>query len=252
MNIDQGTYLIDKPPGWTSFDVVAKIRSHIKKETGKKVKVGHTGTLDPFATGLLIILVGPATKKQANYMKLDKEYEATLFLGATSTTGDPEGEIKTLLPVIPSDLPARSVTRGGVEESRSLHSSRDDIEEKFYGVTNGKIKKVVHGFIGEIEQVPPQYSALKVKGKPAYKLARAGQKVNLKSRKITIYNIEMLDYKWPKLKLKVNCSSGTYIRTLAEDIGRVLGCGAYLTSLNRTKIGNLSLEKAKKLEELLS
>jgi tRNA pseudouridine55 synthase len=239
MDIDKGTYLIDKPRGWTSFDCVAKIRSELLKKANPptlnsygragsqeqianslRLRVGHTGTLDPFATGLLIILVGPATKKQTNYMKLDKEYEAILFLGATSTTGDPEGVISKKLNV-----------------------------HKIY---KEEIKHALKQFTGVIEQVPPQYSAIKVKGKPAYKLARAGQKVNLKPRKITVYNIEILDYKWPKLKLKVNCSSGTYIRTLAEDIGRVLGCGAYLTSLNRTKIGNLSLEKAKKLEELLS
>lgn len=210
--------LIDKPADWTSFDVVAKIRSIYSEREGKKVKVGHAGTLDPFATGLLIILVGEATKKQINFMKLDKEYLATLKLGYVSTSGDPEGEIKK--------------KEGGKE------------------ITKEEIEKVLPSFTGEITQTPPAFSAIKINGKRAYELARKGKKVKLKPRKVKIDTIEITDYSWPVLKLKVACSSGTYIRSLAGDIGKKLGCGAYLTGLTRTKIGEYSLDNAQKITDL--
>jgi tRNA pseudouridine55 synthase len=213
-------YLIDKPSGWTSFDVVAKIRGSIKKSTGKRVKVGHTGTLDPFATGLLIVLVGTETKKQSDYMKLDKEYTATLFLGATSSTGDPEGII----------------TRS--QETKIIQ--KEDVEET--------IKK----FVGKIKQTPPQYSAIKVGGQPAYKSARLGKAVDLKPRSIEIFNIGEVTLKWPIMNFVVSCSSGTYIRVLAEDIGKELGCGAYLTELKRTKIGNYNLKDAKNIDDIIN
>lgn len=213
--------LIDKPAGWTSFDVVAKIRGLVGKREGRKIKVGHTGTLDPFATGLLIVLLGEATKKQAEFMKLDKEYEATLRLDATSSTGDPEGEI---------------------EESQILNSK---IPNK------SQIENILkEKFIGRIEQTPPAFSAIKVNGQRAYTLARKGEKVELKPRQITIYDIKIENYNWPELKITVHCSSGTYIRTLAEDIGKMLKVGAYLTSLRRTKIGKYSLSKAKKINDI--
>jgi tRNA pseudouridine55 synthase len=212
------TYLIDKPTDWTSFDCVAKLRNEIKKQTGKREKVGHSGTLDPFATGLLILLVGKETKNQANYMKLDKEYIADLFLGAESTTGDPEGEI--------------SLTEGVKE------------------LTLTRIEKELKSFIGEIDQVPPIYSAIKVNGKPAYKLARNSETVELKSRKVTIYNINIISFDWPKLTLQVRCSSGTYIRSLARDLGQTLGCKAYLTALRRTRIGSFTLDEAKSLDNI--
>ena len=229
--------LIDKLKGWTSFDVVARIRGEIRKELSKKcvsspansqkpkandsrkkIRVGHTGTLDPFATGLLIILIGQATKKQDQFIKLDKEYLASLRLGATSTTGDPEGDI--------------------VETARSENKtpSIDDISI------------VIDNFVGEISQVPPAFSAVKVNGERAYKLARAGLKVNLKERLIKIYRLKIVAYQYPVLKLKVSCSSGTYIRTLAEDIGRALGTGAYLTELRRTKIGEYNIKNAITIE----
>lgn len=222
--------LVNKPAGWTSFDVVAKIRGKLKKEietqdkgikinSSKKIKVGHTGTLDPFATGLLIVLTGKMTKDQNQFVKLDKEYLATLKLGATSTTGDPEGVIKEV----------------------TINKPK---------ITKKDIDKVLENFIGEIEQTPPAFSAIKVCGKRAYQLARKGQKVNIKPRKIQIKNIKSISYNWPFLKIKVSCSSGTYIRTLAEDIGKNLGYGAYLTELERTRIGNFKLKDAKKIEEI--
>lgn len=210
--------LIDKPAGWTSFDIVAKIRNSKSKQAGQKVKVGHAGTLDPFATGLLIVLVGNETKKQDEFMKQDKEYLATLKLGETSSTGDPEGETTKVTDKIPTD-----------------HD----------------IKKALVKFTGKIEQTPPQHSAIKINGKRAYELARAGQKVKLKPRTIIIYSMVVLDYNYPELKIKVRCSSGTYIRTLAEDIGKELGTGAYLTGLRRTKIGNFKIEDSKTIQELL-
>lgn len=210
--------LIDKPKDWTSFDVVAKIRSFYSKQENKKVRVGHAGTLDPFATGLLIILVGQATKEQDKFMKLDKEYEATLRLGCESSTGDTEGEIKEV--------------SGG--------ASIPSIEE---------IEAILKKFQGKIKQVPPAHSAIKIRGRKAYELARSGKRVKLDPREITIYKIEVLDYRYPILRIKTKVSSGTYIRSLARDIGWELGCGAYLTDLKRTKIGKFSLKEAQKISE---
>jgi tRNA pseudouridine55 synthase len=221
--------LIDKPAGWTSFDVVAKIRGKFRADNpGQKIKVGHSGTLDPFATGLLIVLVGDATKKQDSFMKLDKEYEATLCLGATSTTGDPEGEVTPI--VIPTEV------EGSLDSQRL---TRDDIQ------------KVLEKFIGEIEQTPPAFSAIKIDGQRAYKLARAGKEVAIPSRKIQIHKLQITKYKFPELNIRVSCSSGTYIRTLAEDIGKELGCGAYLLALRRTKIGEYSIKNAQQIEDII-
>lgn len=204
--------LIDKPKGWTSFDVVGKIRSQLRKETGQKVKVGHAGTLDPLATGLLIILVGKATKRQDEYMKQDKVYEVTMKLGQTSTTADDEGE-KT----------AVSDKEPGQEE----------------------VEAVVHSFVGEVSQVPPAYSAIKINGQRAYKLARAGKEVVIEPRQITIYSIDDLVYKYPVVSFTAKVSSGTYIRSLVTDIGEKLGVGAYMTDLRRTSIGEFSIAAAK-------
>lgn len=206
--------LIDKEAGWTSFDVVAKVRGL----AGVK-KVGHAGTLDPFATGLLLILVGKeATKKQDEYMKKDKEYEATLELGKISDTGDPEGVIE----------------------------KKDDAIE----VVKKDIEGTLQRFVGEIEQIPPAHSAIKINGKRAYELARKGEKVKLKSRKVTINDIEIMDYKWPYLRIRVKCGSGTYIRSLASDIGKTLGTGAYLTELRRTKIGEYDIKNARTISRI--
>jgi tRNA pseudouridine55 synthase len=209
--------LIDKPKGWTSFDVVAKIRSIVSQKEGRKIKVGHAGTLDPFATGLLVVLVGNETKNQEHYMKKDKEYLATLKFGYTSSTGDPEGDIKK-----------NSATQ----------------------ITRDKIENTLKKFLGEINQIPPKHSAIKINGKRAYQLAREGHDFELKPRQVTIHKLEILDFKWPILKIKISCSSGTYIRTLAEDIGTELKVGAYLVELRRTKVGDFNISDAFKIEEV--
>ena len=213
--------LIDKPAGISSFGCVAKVRGRLKAEFGHKVKVGHTGTLDPFATGLLILLSGKMTKKSNEFLKKDKEYIATLKLGFTSTTGDPEGEIQP--------YPARAAALRNTPNQNMVEST-------------------IQSFVGEIEQTPPRFSAIKINGERAYKLARKDVDFEIPSRKVTIYNIEILDYNYPELTIRCFVSSGTYIRTLAEDIGKALGTGAYLTSLRRTKIADFKVEDAEKLE----
>ena len=212
-------FLIDKPAGMTSFGVVARVRRVLSQREGKKVKVGHTGTLDPFATGLLIILAGKATKRSNEFLKLDKEYEAEICLGKTSTTGDPEGEI----------------TENYVGEA----PSREAVEE------------TVRGFVGEIEQRVPAFSAVKINGRRAYGLARKGVEVEMPTRKVKIYKIEILEYNYPMLRIRTEVSSGTYIRTLGEDIGKKLGTGAYVKELRRTKIAGYKIEKAMKLQDFI-
>lgn len=209
--------LIDKPAGISSFGVVARVRRYLSQKAGKKIKVGHTGTLDPFATGLLILLSGKATKLSNQFLKLDKWYEATLCLGKTSTTGDPEGAITEL----------------NVDKQPSY----SDIE------------KILPDFLGNIKQTVPIFSAVKINGKRAYQLARQGQKVEMPTREIEIYELEVLSYHFPELVIRTHVSSGTYIRTLGEDLGQALGVGAYLTALRRTKVGNFDLNNAKKLTD---
>jgi tRNA pseudouridine55 synthase len=212
-----GILLVDKPADWTSHDVVAKVRNLINKEVGHKVKVGHTGTLDPFATGLLALVIGKYTKRAGEFSKLDKTYEAELILGKTSNTGDTEGEITDYRT---QDLGFR------VEP------------------TLDQIYNVLKQFTGEIQQIPHKFSAIKVDGKRAYKFAREGKEVIIEPRKITIYSIEKVEYDYPKLKFTVKVSSGTYIRSLAEDIGEKLGTGAYLSALRRTTVGDFKIENA--------
>lgn len=211
--------LIDKPAGLTSFGVVARVRRKLTQEIGRKIKVGHAGTLDPFATGLLILLIGKATKKAEEFLKLNKVYEATIRLGAISTTGDPEGEIQESKKL--TDPPLRT-----------------------------KVEIVLKSFVGKIEQTPPSFSAIKINGQRAYKLARRGEKIQMPTRKVQIYEIKILEYSYPILKISCHVSSGTYIRTLAEDIGKKLGVGAYTTQLRRLKIGDWTVKEAKTLEEL--
>ena len=209
--------LIDKPAGISSFGVVARVRRYLSQKAGKKIKVGHTGTLDPFATGLLILLSGKATKLSNQFLKLDKWYEATLCLGKISTTGDPEGAI--------------------TEVNVDRQPSYSDIE------------KILPDFLGNIKQTVPIFSAVKINGKRAYQLARQGQKVEMPTREIEIYELEFLSYHFPELVIRTHVSSGTYIRTLGEDLGQALGVGAYLTALRRTKVGNFDLNNAKKLTD---
>ena len=210
--------LIDKPENMSSFGVVARVRRKLRDEQGKKVKVGHTGTLDPFATGLMIILAGKATKKSDEFLKKDKEYEATVYLGKTSTTGDIEGEITDVSNKVP---------------------------------TLDEVKEACEKFVGEINQTVPIFSAVKINGERAYKLARKGKEVEMPTRKVTIFSIEILDYTYPELKIRTHVSSGTYIRTLGEDIGKALGTGAYLTALRRTKIANYDVADALKLDDFM-
>jgi tRNA pseudouridine55 synthase len=232
--------LVDKPAGISSFGVVAKVRGFMRARFGHKIKVGHTGTLDPFATGLLIILTGKMTKRSDGFLKKDKEYIATLRLGATSSTGDPEGEIRRY-PVLGTG--SRHPAVAGVAPlalsvvTSEAPQNRDTVES------------VLQSFVGEIEQRVPRFSAVKINGERAYKLARKGAEFETPTRKVTIYSIEILEYDYPVLKIKTKVSSGTYIRTLAEDIGEKLGVGAYLTELRRTKIANYSVDEALPLSD---
>jgi tRNA pseudouridine55 synthase len=208
---EDSVLLIDKPAGITSFGVVARVRHRLSQEFGHKVKVGHTGTLDQFATGLMIIVTGKECRNAGKYSKLDKVYEATIRLGETSSTGDPEGEITDVSNVIPS---------------------REQVEE------------VLKPFAGEMSQRPPIYSAIKINGQRAYRLARKGETVEIPERTVTIFSLELLNYAYPDLRIRTHVSSGTYIRTLAEDIGKALGTGAYCKALRRTAIAKWVVEDA--------
>lgn len=205
--------LFDKNLDWTSFDLVNRVRNTLcRKMEIKKMKVGHAGTLDPLATGLMILCTGKFTKKIETYQTQEKEYTATLKLGATTPSFDMETE----------------------------EDSNNDIKY----ITNELIGKAIEKFKGEIEQVPPIFSAVKVKGKRAFDYARNGEEVKLQARKIVIKNIEVESFVSPNLKIRVVCSKGTYIRALARDIGEELKCGAYLTELRRTRIGEFKVEDA--------
>ncbi|HPF31165.1 MAG TPA: tRNA pseudouridine(55) synthase TruB [Candidatus Saccharibacteria bacterium] len=214
-----GILLIDKPADMTSFGVVARIRRVLSSSSyslGKKVKVGHTGTLDPFATGLMIIVIGNECKNAEKYSKLDKIYEVVIKLGETSTTGDTEGEISKISDKKP---------------------------------TLSDIERIVENFVGEITQRPPLYSAIKIGGQRAYKIAREGKQVEMPERQVKIYGLEILSYEYPDLKIRVHVSSGTYIRSLAEDIGKALGTGAYCTELRRLSVGEWNVQESQKLIE---
>lgn len=215
--MQDGILLIDKPADMTSFGVVARVRRVLSEQNGKKTKVGHCGTLDPFATGLLILCVGTECKNAGEYMKHDKLYEATIRLGQTSSTGDPEGEIT---------------------DTSNQQPSREEIE------------KAVEQFRGEIKQTPPAHSAIKINGQRAYHLARQGKDVEMPERTVTIYALDVVDYTYPDLKIRTHVSSGTYIRSLAQDIGQTLGTGAYCTQLRRTKIADWDVENAQTLGSL--
>jgi tRNA pseudouridine55 synthase len=213
-----GLLLIDKPSGWTSFDVVNYVRKIIATAEGvppKRIKVGHTGTLDPLATGLVVLVIGEYCKRAGEFSKLNKSYDVAIRLGETSRTGDEEGE-KTVV----SDFEP---------------SSED-------------VLTAVDDFIGEISQVPPAYSAVKVNGVRAYKLARSGATVELQPRTVHIYSIKDIIYAYPELRFTADVSSGTYIRSLATDIGESLKTGAYMTALRRTSVGMFQLSDAVELD----
>lgn len=207
--------LIDKPAGISSFGVVARVRRQLRDQNQDvKVKVGHMGTLDPFATGLLILLSGKMTRKANDFLKLDKVYEATIHLGATSSTGDPEGEISKVT-INKNQIPSEDI-----------------------------VKQALKGLEGVQYQKPPIYSAIKINGQRAYKLARKGQIPDIPPREIEIYSLELLEYKFPTLRIRTHVSSGTYIRTLAEDIGKSLKVGAYCSELRRIKVGDYDVRNA--------
>lgn len=198
-----GVLLLDKPEGMSSAQALAKAKWLLNAE-----KAGHTGTLDPFATGLLPLCFGEATKFSSDLLDADKTYEATIRLGITTTTGDPEGE---------------------VIETRGVNVQRDQIEA------------VLGSFRGPIDQIPPMYSALKRDGKPLYAYAREGKTLEREARAVTIHELELVAFASPDLQIRVRCSKGTYIRVLGEDIGRALGCGAHLIALRRISTSNLSI-----------
>ena len=217
----QGLLLVDKPKTWTSFDVVNYVRKMVAAHEGKKpknCKVGHTGTLDPLATGLLVLLVGKEyTRRAGELTKLDKTYEVTMKLGATSTTGDEEGQ-KT---VVSNTIP-----------------------------TLKAVQEALEAFRGDIMQVPPAFSAMKIDGKRAYDLARQGKEVKLEARPVTIYSIELTNYEYPFVHFTADVSSGTYVRSLVEDVGNLLTTGAYMSDLRRTRIGNFYLDDAVEVDTL--
>lgn len=215
------TLLVDKPKEWTSFDVVNKIRYHLRSKTGvKKIKVGHAGTLDPLATGLLIICTGKFTKKLADFQGLGKTYSGTISLGATTPSFDAETEID-------NHYPTDHITTELLEEKRKT-------------------------FIGPLEQFPPMYSAIKVDGEPLYKKARKGIVVEVKARPVEIKAFDLTRVELPEVDFHVDCTKGTYIRSLAYDFGKALDSGGYLTALRRDSIGHFQLKDAWNLEELIS
>jgi tRNA pseudouridine55 synthase len=216
-----GILLVDKPKDWTSFDVVNFVRKIVATTLGtkpKNTKVGHCGTLDPLATGLLILVIGKEyTRRASEFSKLDKTYEVTMKLGQTSITGDDEGEKVTVSDVVPS-LAA--------------------------------VEQALKRFSGEIMQVPPQFSAMKVNGQRAYKLAREGKQVKLEARPVTIYQNELTSYEYPIVVFTSHVSTGTYIRSLVEDIGAELGTGAYMSDLRRSSINSWNVVDAVSLRDL--
>jgi tRNA pseudouridine55 synthase len=211
-NAISGVLVVDKPIGLTSHDVVQIIR----KGTNIR-RAGHTGTLDPRASGVLVVLVGPAVRLSEYVSASDKRYQAVIRLGSTTDTYDAEGQVTSSSPV-------------------NISEEQFDAELK--------------SFIGEIEQTPPPYSAIKIKGKKAYELAREGEEVELLPRKIQVYNLELLEWAPPEAVIDVYCSSGTYVRSLAYDLGEKLGCGAHLVGLRRTKSGRFTLRDAVPLRKL--
>jgi tRNA pseudouridine55 synthase len=218
--IEGQALLIDKPLHWTSFQVVNRMRSAIKKKFDlKKIKVGHAGTLDPLATGLLIICTGKLTKKIDEYQGLFKEYTGTFTVGATTPSYDLETELN---------------------EQFSFEHLTDDL-----------IHLTTKQFIGEIDQVPPIFSAIQVDGKRAYDSARKGKSLELNSRKVTVHEFDITRINLPEIDFRIKCSKGTYIRSIANDFGKAMKTGSHLSALRRTKIGEFSVENAMSLDDFL-
>lgn len=217
----QGLLLVDKPKGWTSFDVVNYVRKLVAQIEGKKpknCKVGHTGTLDPMATGLLVLVIGKEyTRRASDFSKLDKTYEVTMRLGQTSTTADEEGEKTAVSDTVPPEK---------------------------------AVREALGRFRGQIMQTPPAFSAMKINGQRAYKLAREGKAVELEARPVTIYSNELVSYEYPDVRFISEVSSGTYIRSLVTDIGDLLETGAYMADLRRTVVGQFSIDDAVSTDDL--
>ncbi len=212
------TILVDKPFEWTSFDVVNKLRWHLRKKLGvKKLKVGHAGTLDPLATGLLVLCIGKHTKKINDFIQDDKEYTGTILLGKTTPSFDLETEYNA--------------------EYETTH------------ITSEMMKEVALSFIGEQDQVPPIFSAKQVDGKRAYEHARKGKEIELKANKVNISAFEIDPENFPEIKFRVVCSKGTYIRSMASDFGKKLNSGGTLIELRRTRSGDFKIDEAKSVEE---
>jgi tRNA pseudouridine55 synthase len=217
----EGTILlIDKEMDWTSFDVVNKLRISLRNELGiKKIKVGHAGTLDPLATGLVILCTGKATKRIESLTGLDKEYIAEFTLGATTPSYDLETEIDHTFP--------------------------------FSHITREQVEQTLKKFTGEFEQSPPIFSAKQIDGKRAYDMARQGEKFTLKKNRVVIHKLELLKYELPIIQLRIQCSKGTYIRSLASDLGSALKSGAHLSALRRTRVGDYHVNDAKKIADFV-
>ncbi len=214
MNWAEGQFiLVDKPKNWTSFDVVKKVRNHIQ------AKIGHAGTLDPLATGLLILATGKFTKKIDEVQGQDKVYEGTFEIGKTTPSFDLETEF--------------------------------DSENSISHLTLADVEKVIPTFTGEITQFPPAHSAVRIDGERAYKKARKNQEVKLRPRQVTVHSFEVLESTLPEINFRIHCTKGTYIRSIANDLGIALGVGAYLKALTRTAIGDFKLEDAYNLEAFL-
>lgn len=213
LNVVSGVLVVDKPIGMTSHDVVQIIR----RGTGIR-RAGHTGTLDPRASGVLVVLIGPAVRLSEYVSASDKRYQATIRLGSSTDTYDAEGVV---------------TSSGSVEN-----------------ITEEQFVDTLQNFVGEIEQVPPPYSAVKVQGRKAYEMAREGEEVELEPRKIQVYSLDLLEWASPEAVVDVFCSSGTYVRSLANDLGTALGCGAHLVGLRRTKSGRFTLRDAVPLRRL--
>lgn len=211
---------IDKPLGWTSFDAVKRLRGAIQRRLHvKKFKVGHAGTLDPLATGVLIVCTGRATRRIDELQKGDKEYVATIRLGATTPSFDLETEI--------------------------------DNEYPYSHITREQFESVIPSFTGRIMQVPPVFSAVKIDGKRAYNLARKGKEVNLKAKPLEIKEMELLDFNLPDVTVRIVCSKGTYIRAIARDLGEALGSGGHLVALRRTRVGDIDIDRCYSIDEAI-
>ena len=213
-------FYVDKPLRWTSFDVVKRIRGVLSRRTGiKKLKVGHAGTLDPLATGVMTVVTGRATKRIEELQAHTKEYVAEIRLGATTPSFDLETEV--------------------------------DAEYPWQHIGREQIVEALSKFVGAIKQVPPAYSACKIDGKRAYKMARKGKEVNIKAKELVIDEIELVGMQLPVITVRVVCSKGTYIRALARDIGEALGSGAHLVGLRRTRVGDIKVESCEQVDRLI-